>query len=166
MRNYSFTLVDGDVFYREGGIMVRQDVSATMSERIKGLMELRDCTRRLIELQTMDAGDGVIAAEQRRLNELYDAFTAKHGLISSRENKRAFDATTRATTCCAHWRFWTTTAGWSSKSDMFTKRTIQPHRPVEHTETAVEALAVSMNETCARGFAVHVPALRQGAKLK
>src|SRR5699024_2938654 len=77
VRNYSFTLVGGDVYYREGGIMVRQDVSAGTAERIKSLMELRDCTRRLIELQTIDAGDGVIAAEQRRLNELYDAFTAK-----------------------------------------------------------------------------------------
>ena len=90
VRNYSYALIGGDVFYREGGIMVRQDVSASMTERIKSLMELRDCTRRLIELQTMDASDGVIAAEQQHLNELYDAFTAKHGLISSRKNKRAF----------------------------------------------------------------------------
>ncbi len=145
VRNYSFTLVDGDVFYREGGIMVRQDVSATMSERIKGLMELRDCTRRLIELQTIDAGDGVIAAEQRRLNELYDAFTAKHGLISSRENKRAFDADSSYYLLCSL-EILDEDGRLERKSDMFTKRTIQPHRPVEHTETAVEALAVSMNE--------------------
>ena len=92
VRNYSFALVGDDVFYREGGIMVRQDVSAAMTERIKGMMEQRDYTRRLIELQTMDAGDAEITGEQRRLNELYDTFTAKHGLISSRENKRAFDS--------------------------------------------------------------------------
>ena len=90
VRNYSFTLVDGEVYYREGGIMVRQSVSAAMTERIKGLMELRDCTRRLIQLQTEDASDAEIAAEQRRLNRLYDAYTAKYGLISNRENKRAF----------------------------------------------------------------------------
>ena len=145
VRNYSYTLVDGNVFYREGGIMVRQDVSATMSERIKGMMELRDCTRRLIELQTMDAGEGVIAAEQRRLNELYDAFTAKHGLISSRENKRAFDADSSYYLLCSL-EILDEDGRIERKSDMFTKRTIQPHRPVEHTETAVEALAVSMNE--------------------
>ena len=145
IRNYSFTLVDGDVFYREGGIMVRQDVSATMSERIKGLMELRDCTRRLIELQTIDAGDGVIAAEQRRLNELYDAFTAKHGLISSRENKRAFEDDSSYYLLCSL-EILDDDGRLERKSDMFTKRTIQPHRPVEHTETEVESLAVSMNE--------------------
>ncbi|MFR6022887.1 MAG: DEAD/DEAH box helicase family protein [Oscillospiraceae bacterium] len=145
VRNYSYTLVDGDVFYREGGIMVRQDVSAGTAERTKGLMELRDCTRRLIELQTIDAGDGVIAAEQRRLNELYDAFTAKHGLISSRENKRAFEDDSSYYLLCSL-EILDDDGRLERKSDMFTKRTIQPHRPVEHTETAVEALAVSMNE--------------------
>ena len=145
VRNYSFTLVDGDVFYREGGIMVKQDVSATMSERIKGLVELRDCTRRLIELQTIDAGDGVIAAEQRRLNELYDAFNAKHGLISSRESKRAFEDDSSYYLLCSL-EILDDDGNLERKSDMFTKRTIQPHRPVEHTETEVESLAVSMNE--------------------
>ena len=126
VRNYSFTLVDGDVFYREGGIMVRQDVSAAMTERIKGLMELRDCTRRLIELQTMDASDAEIAAEQRRLNELYDAFTAKHGLISSRENKRAFARRLRITSS-ARSRFLTKTAGWSAR------QTCSPSAPSSRT---------------------------------
>ena len=145
IRNYSFTLVDGDVFYREGGIMVRQDVSAGTAERIKGLMELRDCTRRLIELQTIDADEEVIAVEQRRLNELYDAFTAEHGLISSRENKRAFDADSSYYLLCSL-EILDDDGRLERKSDMFTKRTIQPHRPVEHTETEVESLAVSMNE--------------------
>ena len=145
VRNYSYALVGGDVFYREGGIMVRQDVSAAAAERIKGLMELRDCTRRLIELQTMDVSDGVIAAEQRRLNELYDAFTAKHGLISSRENKRAFDADSSYYLLCSL-EILDDDGNLERKSDMFTKHTIQPHRPVEHTETSAEALAVSMNE--------------------
>ena len=145
VRNYSYTLVDGDVFYREGGIMVRQDVSAAAAERIKDMMELRDCTRRLIELQTMDAGDGVIAAEQRQLNELYDAFTAKHGLISSRENKRAFEDDSSYYLLCSL-EILDDDGRLERKSDMFTKRTIQPHRPVEHTETEVESLAVSMNE--------------------
>ena len=145
VRNYSFALVGDDVFYREGGIMVRQDVSAAMTERIKGMMELRDYTRRLIELQTMDAGGAEIAAEQKRLNELYDAFTAKHGLISSRENKRAFEDDSSYYLLCSL-EILDDDGRLERKSDMFTKRTIQPHRPVEHTDTAVEALAVSMNE--------------------
>ena len=145
VRNYSFALVGDDVFYREGGIMVRQDVSAAAAERIGGLMELRDCTRRLIELQTMDASDEMIVSEQRKLNELYDTFTAKHGLISSRENKRAFDADSSYYLLCSL-EVLDEDGKLERKSDMFTKRTIQPHRPVEHTDTAVEALAVSMNE--------------------
>lgn len=145
VRNYSFALVGDDVFYREGGIMVRQDVSAVAAERIRGLMELRNCTRWLIELQTMDAGDAEITGEQRRLNELYDTFTAKHGLISSRENKRAFDADSLYYLLCSL-EILDEDGRLERKSDMFAKRTIQPHRPVEHTETAVEALAVSMNE--------------------
>ena len=145
VRNYSFTLVNGDVFYREGSVMVRQDVSAAMTERIKGLMEMRDYTRRLIALQTMDAGDAEIATEQRQLNELYDTFTTKHGLISSRENKRAFDADSSYYLLCSL-EILDDDGRLERKSDMFTKRTIKPHRPVEHTETAVEALAVSMNE--------------------
>ena len=145
VRNYSFTLVDGEVYYREGGIMVRQDVSAAMTERIKGLMELRDCTRRLIQLQTEDASDAEIAAEQQRLNRLYDAYTAKHGLISSRENKRAFSDDSSYYLLCSL-EILDEDGELERKADMFTRRTIQPHRPVEHTETAAEALAVSLNE--------------------
>ncbi len=145
VRNYSFALVDGDVYYREGGVMVRQDVSTAAAERIKGMMALRNCTRRLIELQTMDADGGVIAAEQRQLNELYDAFTAKYGLISSRENRRAFQDDSAYYLLCSL-EILDDDGKLERKADMFTKRTIQPHRPVEHTDTAVEALAVSMNE--------------------
>ena len=145
VRNYSFALVDGEVYYREGGIMVRQDVSAAMTERIKGLMELRDCTRRLIQLQTEDASDAEIAAEQRRLNTLYDVYTAKHGLISSRENKRAFSDDSSYYLLCSL-EILDEDGKLERKADMFTRRTIQPHRPVEHTETAAEALAVSLNE--------------------
>ena len=145
VRNYSFTLVDGEVYYREGGIMVRQSVSAAMTERIKGLMELRDCTRKLIQLQTEDASDAEIAAEQRRLNRLYDAYTAKHGLISSRENKRAFSDDSSYYLLCSL-EILDEDGKLERKADMFTRRTIHPHRPVEHTETAAEALAVSLNE--------------------
>ncbi len=145
VRNYSFTLVDGEVYYREGGIMVRQDVSAAMTERIKGLMELRDCTRKLIQLQTEDASDAEIAAEQQRLNTLYDAYTAKHGLISNRENKRAFSDDSSYYLLCSL-EILSEDGKLERKADMFTRRTIQPHRPVEHTETAAEALAVSLNE--------------------
>ena len=145
VRNYSFTLVDGEVYYREGGIMVRQDVSAAMTDRIKGLMELRDCTRRLIQLQTEDASGAEIAAEQQRLNALYDAYTAKHGLISNRENKRAFSDDSSYYLLCSL-EILDEDGKLERKADMFTRRTIQPHRPVEHTETAAEALAVSLNE--------------------
>lgn len=145
VHNYSFTLVGGDVYYREGGIMVRQDVSAAMTERIKGLMELRDCTRRLIQLQTEDASDAEIAAEQQRLNTLYDAYTAKHGLISSRENKRAFSDDSSYYLLCSL-EILDEDGKLERKADMFTRRTIQPHRPVEHTDTAAEALTVSLNE--------------------
>ena len=145
VRNYSFTLVDGEVYYREGGILVRQDVSTAMTERIKGLMELRDCTRRLIQLQTEDASDAEIAAEQQRLNQLYDAYTAKHGLISNRENKRAFSDDSSYYLLCSL-EILDEDGKLERKADMFTRRTIQPHRPVEHTETAAEALAVSLNE--------------------
>ena len=145
VRNYSFALVDGEVYYREGGIIVRQDVSAAMTERIKGLMELRDCTRRLIQLQTEDASDAEIAAEQQRLNQLYDAYTAKHGLISNRENKRAFSDDSSYYLLCSL-EILDEDGKLERKADMFTRRTIQPRRPVEHTETAAEALAVSLNE--------------------
>ena len=145
VRNYNFTLVDGEVYYREGGIMVRQSVSAAMTERIKGLMELRDCTRRLIQLQTEDASDAEITAEQRRLNRLYDAYTVKHGLISNRENKRAFSDDSSYYLLCSL-EILDEDGKLERKADMFTRRTIQPHRPVEHTETAAEALAVSLNE--------------------
>ena len=145
VRNYSFTLVDGEVYYREGGIMVRQSVSAAMTEHIKGLMELRDCTRRLIQLQTEDASDAEIAAEQQHLNQLYDAYTAKHGIISSRENKRAFSDDSSYYLLCSL-EILDQDGKLERKADMFTRRTIQPHRPVEHTETAAEALAVSLNE--------------------
>ena len=145
VRNYSFTLVDGEVYYREGGIMVRQSVSAAMTERIKGLMELRYCTRRLIQLQTEDASDAEIAAEQQRLNTLYDAYTAKYGLISNRENKRAFSDDSSYYLLCSL-EILNEDGKLERKADMFTRRTIQPHRPAEHTETAAEALAVSLNE--------------------
>ena len=145
VRNYSFTLVGGDVYYREGGIMVRQDLSAAMTARIKGLMALRDCTRKLIQLQTEDASDAEIAAEQQRLNALYDAYTAKYGLISNRENKRAFSDDSSYYLLCSL-EILDEDGKLERKADMFTRRTIQPHRPVEHTETAAEALAVSLNE--------------------
>ena len=145
VRNYSFTLVDGEVYYREGGIMARQDVSAAMTDRIKGLMELRDCTRRLIQLQTEDVSDAEIAVEQRRLNQLYDAYTAKHGLISNRENKRAFSDDSSYYLLCSL-EILDEDGKLERKADMFTRRTIQPRRPVEHTETAAGALAVSLNE--------------------
>ena len=145
VRNYSFTLVDGEVYYREGGIMVRQDVSAAMTDRIKGLMELRDCTRRLIQLQTEDASDVEIAAKQQRLNTLYDAYTAKHGLISSRENKRAFSDDSSYYLLCSL-EILDEDGKLERKADMFTRRTIQPHHHVEYTETAAEALAFSLNE--------------------
>lgn len=145
VRNFSYTVVDGKIYFRENSKMTPVDVSATAENRIKGMISIRDSTRKLIELQTDDYPEEDILAEQKNLNELYDKFTAKYGLINSRANKSAFgeDASYHLISALE-------TLGENGalerKADMFTKRTIKPHIPITEVDTPSEALAVSMGE--------------------
>ena len=145
IKNFSFAVVDGEVYYRENSIMVKPELNATARERIVGMVELRDCVRRLIDLQMQDADALSIYVEQKKLNQLYDAYTGKFGLINSRGNALAFDSDSSYYLLCSLENL-DEDGKLKSKADMFTKRTIQPHRAVTHVDTAVEALAVSIGE--------------------
>jgi len=146
VRNYSYTVVDGEVYFRENSVMVRPELNATAKERVKGMVALRDCVHELIDLQ-MDAytTDAEIQAKQRELNELYDSYTAKYGLINDRANKLAFSDDSSYYLLCSL-EVLDQDRNLERKADMFTKRTIQQARPVDHVDTAVEALAVSIGE--------------------
>ncbi len=145
VRNFSYTVVDGKIYFRENSRMMSIDVSATAENRIKGMISIRDSTRKLIELQTDDYPEEDILAEQKNLNELYDKFTAKYGLINSRANKSAFgeDASYHLISAL---EILGENSTLERKADMFTKRTIKPHIPVTEVDTSSEALAVSMGE--------------------
>lgn len=145
VRNFSYTVVDGKIYFRENSRMTSVDVSATAENRIKGMISIRDSTRKLIELQTDDYPEEDILAEQKNLNELYDKFTAKYGLINSRANKSAFgeDASYHLISAL---EILGENGTLERKADMFTKRTIKPHIPVTEVDTPSEALAVSMGE--------------------
>lgn len=145
VRNFSYTVVDGKIYFRENSRMTPVDVSATAENRIKGMISIRDSTRKLIELQTDDYPEEDILAEQKILNELYDKFTAKYGLINSRANKSAFgeDASYHLISAL---EILGDNGTLERKADMFTKRTIKPHIPVTEVDTPSEALAVSMGE--------------------
>ena len=145
VRNFSYTVVDGKIYFRENSRMTPVDVSATAENRIKGMISIRDSTRKLIELQTDDYPEEDILAEQKNLNELYDKFTAKYGLINSRANKSAFgeDASYHLISAL---EILGENGALERKADMFTKRTIKPHIPVTEVDTPSEALAVSMGE--------------------
>lgn len=145
VRNFSYTVVDGKIYFRENSRMTPIDVSATAENRIKGMISIRDSTRKLIELQTDDYPEEDILAEQKNLNELYDKFTAKYGLINSRANKSAFgeDASYHLISAL---EILGENGTLERKADMFTKRTIKPHIPVTEVDTPSEALAVSMGE--------------------
>lgn len=145
VRNFSYTVVDGKIYFRENSRMTPVDVSATAENRIKGMISIRDSTRKLIELQTDDYPEEGILAEQKNLNELYDKFTAKYGLINSRANKSAFgeDASYHLISAL---EILGENGTLERKADMFTKRTIKPHIPVTGVDTPSEALAVSMGE--------------------
>ena len=145
VRNFSYTVVDGKIYFRENSRMTPVDASATAENRIKGMISIRDSTRRLIELQTDDYPEEDILAEQKNLNELYDKFTAKYGLINSRANKSAFgeDASYHLISAL---EILGENGTLERKADMFTKRTIKPHIPVTEVDTPSEALAVSMGE--------------------
>lgn len=145
VKNFSFTVVEGKVYYRHDSRMTPVDVSATAESRIKGMIEIRDCVRELIRLQTDDYPDSAILSAQDRLNEIYDKFTKKYGLLNARANRLVFSDDSSYCLLCS-----LEVIGESGelkrKADMFTKRTIKPHISVTAVETASEALAVSIGE--------------------
>ena len=145
VRNFSFALVDGKVCFRENDIMTPAAVSMTAENRIKGLIEIRDCVRKLIEYQTEDYPEEVIQTEQENLNRLYDAFAKKYGLINSRGNYLAFASDESYFLLCSL-EVLDDEGNFKRKADMFTKRTIKPHREITSVETASEALALSIGE--------------------
>ena len=146
VKNYSFTVVDGTVYFRENSRMVRPDLNATAEARVKGLVELRDCVQQLIDLE-MDAGasDADIQAQMTELNRLYDSFSEKYGLINDRGNRLAFADDSSYYLLCAL-EVLDEDGKLERKADMFTKRTIKPHEAVTTVDTAAEALAVSISE--------------------
>ena len=146
VKNYSYAIVDGQVYYRENSRMVRPDLNATAEARVKGLVELRDCVQELIDLQ-MDAAvpDSTITQKQAELNSLYDSFSAKYGLINDRANRLAYADDSSYYLLCAL-EVIDEDGKLERKADMFTKRTIKPHQAVAVVDTASEALAVSISE--------------------
>ena len=146
VKNYSYTVVDGAVYFRENSRMVRPDLNTTAEARVKGLVGLRECVQQLIDLQ-MDAAtpDSAIQDKQAELNRLYDSFSAKYGLINDRANRLAFADDSSYYLLCAL-EVIDEDGKLERKADMFTKRTIKPHKAVETVDTASEALAVSIAE--------------------
>ena len=146
VKNYSYTVVDDAVYFRENSRMVRPDLNATAEARVKGLVELRDCVQRLIDLE-MDAAmpDADIREQMAELNRLYDDFSAKYGLINDRANRLAFSDDSSYYLLCAL-EVLDEDGKLERKADMFTKRTIKPHEAVTTVDTASEALAVSISE--------------------
>ena len=146
VKNYSYAIVDGQVYYRENSRMVRPDLNATAEARVKGLVGLRDCVQELIDLQ-MDAAvpDSTITQKQAELNSLYDSFSAKYGLINDRANRLAYADDSSYYLLCAL-EVIDEDGKLERKADMFTKRTIKPHKAVDTVDTASEALAVSIAE--------------------
>lgn len=145
VRNFSYTLVDGQIYYRENSRMNPVEVSKTAESRIRGMIELRDCVRTLLEYQTEDYPNEEIKAQQAKLNTLYDAFTRKYGLINSRGNAIAFDQDSSYFLLCSL-EILDEDRNLKRKADLFTKRTIRSHKPAEKVDTAVEALALSIGE--------------------
>ena len=145
VRNFSYTLVDGKIYYRENSRMNPVEVSKTAESRIKGMIELRDCVRTLLEYQTEDYPEEEIKNQQAKLNTLYDAFTRKYGLINSRGNAIAFDQDSSYFLLCSL-EVLDEEKNLKRKADLFTKRTIRSHKPAERVDTAVEALALSIGE--------------------
>lgn len=145
VRNFSFALVDGKIYFRENNKMTPAKVSMTAENRIRGLLEIRDCVRKLIQYQTDDYPEEMIQTEQKTLNRLYDAFTKKYGLINSRGNYLAFAADESYFLLCSL-EVLDDEGKFKRKADMFSKRTIKPHREVTFVETASEALALSIGE--------------------
>ena len=148
VRNFSYTILDDKIYFRENSRMSPVEVSATAENRIKGMIGIRDCVRNLIELQTEDYPDSEIKQAQEKLNTLYDSFTKKYGLINSRANTSAFSDDSSYALLSAL-EVINEDGELERKADMFFKRTIKPHKPVTEVDTAGEALAVSMGEKAA-----------------
>ena len=145
VRNFSYTLVNDKLYYREDSRMNPVEVSKTAESRIRGMIGLRDCVRVLLEYQTEDYPDGMIRQQQAKLNDLYDRFTHDYGLINSRGNAIAFDQDSSYFLLCSL-EVLDEEGGLKRKADLFTKRTVRSHRPAERVDTAVEALALSIGE--------------------
>ena len=145
IKNFSYTLVNGKVYFRENDVMTPANLSMTAESRVKGLVEIRDCVRKLIAYQTEDYPEELIRTEQENLNRLYDAYTAKYGLINSRGNYLAFASDESYFLLCSL-EVLDDEGNFKRKADMFSKRTIKPHRAVTSVETASEALAISIGE--------------------
>ncbi len=148
VRNYSYTVVDDKVYYRENSAMVHPDLNATAEARIKGMVGLRDCVHRLMDAQLQESDDFTIHELQAELNTLYDSFTARFGLINSRPNAQAFSDDS-SYYLLSSLEILTENGELERKADMFSKRTIRQQRTVEHVDTSVEALAVSIAEKAA-----------------
>ena len=145
VRNFSFTLVDGNIYYRENSRMKRIEMSLTAENRVKGMMEIRDCTRRLIEYQLEGFPDELIEREQQKLNALYDEYTSKYGLLNSRANRLAFSDDSSYPLLCSLEEL-DEYGNLKRKADMFTKRTIRQQSAITSVDTASEALALSIGE--------------------
>lgn len=145
VRNFSFTVVNGDIYYRENSFMNKVEVSVTAQNRIKGMIKIRDCTRKLIDYQLEGYPDHMIEQEQRALNHLYDEFTAKYGLLNSRGNNMAFSDDSSYCLLCSL-EVLDENGALERKADMFSKRTIRQQEAVASCDTAMDALAVSLSE--------------------
>ncbi len=145
VKNYSYTLIDDMVYYRENSVMLPSESSKGVQERIRGLVKIRDCTQKIINLQLEEYPDDVIKKEQAELNRLYDTFTKKHGLINSRTNKRAFSQDSSYCLLCSLEKL-DDEGNFVGKADMFTKRTIKKAEVITNVDTVSEALAVSLSE--------------------
>ena len=145
VRNFSYTVLDDVIYFRENSRMSPVEVSATAENRIKGLIEIRNSVRTLLDLQTEDYPDSDIKSEQEKLNKLYDSFSKKYGLINSRANTMAFSQDS-SYSLLSSLEILDDEGNLERKTDMFFKRTIKPHTPVTSVDTASEALAVSMGE--------------------
>jgi N12 class adenine-specific DNA methylase/adenine-specific DNA methylase/CheY-like chemotaxis protein len=145
VKNYSYTIVDERVYYRENSIMKPVDVSETMEQRMKGMVQIRDCTQELIDYQLNEYPEDMIKSKQAELNELYDAFSKKYGLINLQTNKRAFNQDSSYCLLCSLEKL-DDEGNFKGKADMFSKRTIKKAEVVTSVDTASEALAVSLGE--------------------
>ena len=145
VRNFSYALVNGQVYYRENSVMTRPVLNQTTQERVKGMIELRDCVRKLIDLQLTDGSDAEIRAQQVELGRLYDAFSAEYGIINGKANGRAFEGDSSYYLLCSL-EILDEDRKLKRKADIFSKRTIRRRKPVTQVDTASEALAVSIGE--------------------